>query len=72
MQVFGLLNIVIERMGEDILPQSQAVLSLLPQIWHDAHDQSLLRIQVGVRNRHIEIVWEDAPPPTQFGHDTSI
>jgi hypothetical protein len=46
-QVFGLINIVIERMGEDITPSVQGLLPLLPQIWQDAHDQSLLRIQVG-------------------------
>jgi hypothetical protein len=46
-QVFGLINIVIERMGEDITPSVQGLLPLLPQIWQEAHDQSLLRIQVG-------------------------
>lgn len=49
-QVFGLINIVIERMGEDITPSVQGLLPLLPQIWQDAHDQSLLRIQV---NPHV-------------------
>lgn len=49
LQVFGLLNIIIERLGEDINPHVQGLLPLLPQIWHDAHDQSLLRIQVGWR-----------------------
>jgi hypothetical protein len=46
-QVFGLMNLVIERLGEDITPHVQGLLPLLPQIWQSAHDQSLLRIQVG-------------------------
>ena len=45
-QVFGLLNIIIERLGEDINPHVQGLLPLLPQLWQEAHDQSLLRIQV--------------------------
>lgn len=42
------MNIIIERLGEDITPHVQGLMPLLPQIWHDAHDQSLLRIQVRV------------------------
>jgi hypothetical protein len=45
-QVFGLINIIIERLGEDIVPHVQGLLPLLPQIWQGASDQSLLRIQV--------------------------
>jgi hypothetical protein len=46
LQVFGLINIIIERLGEDIVPHVQGLLPLLPQIWQGASDQSLLRIQV--------------------------
>jgi hypothetical protein len=42
------MNIIIEQLGEDITPHVQGLLPLLPQIWQDAHDQSLLRIQVRV------------------------
>lgn len=45
-QVFGLLNLIIERLGPDIMPHAGAVLPLLPAVWRDAADQSLLRIQV--------------------------
>lgn len=47
-QVFGLMNLIIERLGEDITPHVQGLLPLLPQIWQEANDQSLLRIQVGL------------------------
>lgn len=40
------MNIIIERLGEDITPHVQGLLPLLPRIWQEAHDQSLLRIQV--------------------------
>lgn len=46
-QAFSLMNLVIERMGESILPYVASILALLPQLWTDAEGQSLLRIQVG-------------------------
>jgi hypothetical protein len=45
-QVFGLLNLIIERLGPDISPHMGALLPLLPRVWQEAADQSLLRIQV--------------------------
>lgn len=47
-QVFGLMNLIIERLGEDITLHVQGLLPLLPQIWQEANDQSLLRIQVSL------------------------
>ncbi len=47
MQVFSLLNLIIQRLGEDIRPFVEAILPLLPEVWQEAEGQSLLRIQVG-------------------------
>jgi hypothetical protein len=45
--VFGLVNLIIERLGqESIAPHVAGILPLLPRIWQAAADQSLLRIQV--------------------------
>jgi hypothetical protein len=47
-QVFGLMNLIIERLGQEtIAPHVGGILPLLPRIWQAAADQSLLRIQVG-------------------------
>ncbi|WIA20394.1 hypothetical protein OEZ85_004815 [Tetradesmus obliquus] len=46
-QVFGLMNLIIERLGQDVIaPHVGGILPLLPRIWEAAADQSLLRIQV--------------------------
>jgi hypothetical protein len=48
-QVFGLMNLIIERLGQEVVaPHVGGILPLLPRIWEAAADQSLLRIQVGV------------------------
>jgi hypothetical protein len=48
LQVFGLMNLIIERLGQEVIaPHVAGILPLLPQIWQAAADQSLLRIQVG-------------------------
>eukprot|EP00879_Flechtneria_rotunda_P025885 GHRR01027540.1.p1 GENE.GHRR01027540.1~~GHRR01027540.1.p1 ORF type:complete len:987 (+),score=414.93 GHRR01027540.1:174-3134(+) len=44
-QVFGLMNLIIDRLGPDIKPHVGTVMPLLPQTWLAAADQSLLRIQ---------------------------
>ncbi|WIA40697.1 hypothetical protein OEZ86_004393 [Tetradesmus obliquus] len=45
-QVFGLMNLIIERLGQDVIaPHVGGILPLLPRIWEAAADQSLLRIQ---------------------------
>lgn len=48
LQVFNLVSLVIDRLGESILPCTQSLISFLPQVWRDSEGQSLLRIQVMV------------------------
>eukprot|EP00775_Hariotina_reticulata_P003498 gene3498-3767_t len=45
-QVFGLVNLIVDRLGTDISPHAGPLLQLLPQTWQEGAQQSLLRIQV--------------------------
>ena len=45
-QAFGLINLLIERLGSEVRPFCDAILSLLPGVWQAAEGQGLLRIQV--------------------------
>jgi hypothetical protein len=47
LQVFTLMNLIIERLGAEMQPYVSGLLQLLPRIWAMAEGQSLLRIQVG-------------------------
>jgi hypothetical protein len=49
LKVFGLMTLMIERLGQSIKPYMQGLLSLLPQVWHQSNDNALLRIQVSWR-----------------------
>ena len=46
MQVFSLMNLIIERLNEAIQPFADQILQLLPDLWQLSEKQSLLRIQV--------------------------
>ncbi|DBA79077.1 hypothetical protein WJX77_002150 [Trebouxia sp. C0004] len=46
LQIFGLMNLIIDRLGDSVKPFAEGLLRLLPEIWQDAEGQSLLRIQV--------------------------
>ncbi|KAK9844039.1 hypothetical protein WJX81_002691 [Elliptochloris bilobata] len=46
LQAFSLFNEVIERLADGIRPYADAILQLLPAVWHRAEGQPLLRIQV--------------------------
>lgn len=46
LQVFTLLNLLLETMGPELRPQVGLLLAALPHIWQGAAGQSLLRIQV--------------------------
>lgn len=46
LQIFGLMNLIIDRLGDSIKPFANGLLGLFPQVWQDAEGQSLLRIQV--------------------------
>ncbi len=50
MQIFGLMNLIIDRLGDSVKPFAEGLLRLLPEIWQDAEGQSLLRIQVGFKH----------------------
>lgn len=45
-QIFGLMNLIIDRLGDSVKPFASGLLALFPQVWQDAEGQSLLRIQV--------------------------
>ena len=46
LQIFGLMNLIIDRLGDSVKPFAEGLLRLLPEVWQDAEGQSLLRIQV--------------------------
>ena len=48
LQIFGLMNLIIDRLGDSIKPFAEGLLQLLPEVWQDAEGQSLLRIQVSL------------------------
>ncbi len=45
-QIFSLVNLVVDRLGAEITPHAQGLLSLLPAVWGAAEGQGLLRLQV--------------------------
>ena len=45
-QIFGLMNLIIDRLGDSVKPFAEGLMRLLPGVWRDAEGQSLLRIQV--------------------------
>lgn len=48
LQVFNLVSLAIDRLGESILPCTESLITFLPQVWRGSEGQSLLRIQVMV------------------------
>lgn len=46
LQIFGLMNLIIDRLGDSVKPFANGLLGMFPQVWQDAEGQSLLRIQV--------------------------
>lgn len=46
LQIMNLVSLIIERLGEKIVPLAENIMSFLPQVWINSADQSLLRIQV--------------------------
>ncbi|CAK9199162.1 unnamed protein product [Sphagnum jensenii] len=46
LQIFHLVSLIIDRLGEKIAPYVGKILSFLPQVWQDSEGQSLLQIQV--------------------------
>jgi hypothetical protein len=46
LESFGLINIIIDRLGPGIVPHSAGLLALFPAVWSAGNGQSLLRIQV--------------------------
>lgn len=64
-QVFGLMNLIIERLGQDVIaPHVRGILPLLPRIWEAAADQSLLRIQVGGIRTGLAVLQAGLAQPT--------
>lgn len=45
-EIFALINLIIDRLGEGAAAYATGLLSLLPSVWESAEGQSLLRIQV--------------------------
>ncbi|KAJ9531806.1 hypothetical protein QJQ45_021952 [Haematococcus lacustris] len=45
-QVFNLLNVVIERMGDLMRPHVEGLLALMPGLWSDHGGQSLVQVQI--------------------------
>jgi hypothetical protein len=46
LQIFNLVSLIIDRLGEKIVPCVEKILALLPRVWQDSEGQSLLQIQV--------------------------
>lgn len=46
LQVFNLINAIIDRLGDSIRPFAQGLMALLPQAWEAAEGHSLLRMQI--------------------------
>ena len=62
LQVFALINLIIDRLSDNVKPHMPGLLSLLPSVWHKAGGQSLLRIQVLVALQRIIFVLGDESP----------
>ncbi|KAL3137934.1 hypothetical protein ABBQ38_005181 [Trebouxia sp. C0009 RCD-2024] len=62
LQIFGLMNLIIDRLGDSVKPYAEGLLRLLPSVWQDAEGQSLLRIQVLlVLQRLVNALGPDSP-----------
>eukprot|EP00850_Spirogloea_muscicola_P012417 SM000080S22932 [mRNA] locus=s80:226582:234777:+ [translate_table: standard] len=46
LQIFNLVSLIIERLGDKIVPCAEHIMAFLPQVWQESEGQSLLRIQV--------------------------
>lgn len=46
LQIFNLVVLIIDRLGEKIVPCVEKILAFLPRVWQDSEGQSLLQIQV--------------------------
>eukprot|EP00850_Spirogloea_muscicola_P009002 SM000049S16773 [mRNA] locus=s49:579453:591318:+ [translate_table: standard] len=46
LQIFNLVSLIIERLGDKIVPCAEQIMAFLPQVWQESEGQSLLRIQV--------------------------
>ena len=59
-QAFGLLSLLIERLGERVSPHIGGLVSVLPTIWQAAEGQSLVRIQVLVALQRLVVTLGEA------------
>ncbi|KAK9830439.1 hypothetical protein WJX72_011753 [[Myrmecia] bisecta] len=46
LQVFNLVNLIIDRLADSIKPFANGILAMVPKLWTDAQGQSLLQIQI--------------------------
>lgn len=46
LKIFGLILLIIERLGESVKPYLPSILALLPRVWEQSDGNALLRIQV--------------------------
>jgi len=53
LQVFSLVSLIIERLGERMGPFAHTVTAMLPHVWEGAEGQPLLRIQVLVASQRL-------------------
>lgn len=72
-QIFGLMNLIIDRLGDSVKPFAEGLLRLLPGVWQDAEGQSLLRIQVTpAQPPHASIPASRAPFPLDSPSHVSV
>lgn len=45
LQVFNLVNLMFDRLADSVKPFLGTIMQLLPDLWRESEDQSLLRIQ---------------------------
>lgn len=45
-QIFNFINVLVDRLGDEIKPLAPGLLQLIPGLWTTSEGQSLLRIQV--------------------------
>lgn len=50
MQIFNFINVLVDRLGDEIKPLAPGLLQLIPGLWTTSEGQSLLRIQVALCN----------------------
>lgn len=48
MQMFNLLNSILERLADSVKPFLGLILQILPGLWEQSSSMVLLRIQVGI------------------------